>query len=204
MDSSLWSAAGWFVVLCLVLSGIVYTVVIYNNLVQLKHAVSTAWRNIDVLLKQRHDELPKLVDVCKEHAKFEKETLERVMLARAAAHDASKAHDVKGVGEAETVMRAGLSRLFAVAENYPELKTAESFTQLRRRVTEIEEQIADRREFYNHSVFLNNTRVEQFPDVVIAKYFAFSAADLLEFEEEKLTDVSIGEAFNVSAEPASV
>ena len=170
---------------------IVYAIVIYNNLVGLKHAVSQAWSNIDVLLKQRHDELPKLVETCKQYMKHERETLEQVMRARAAVADAREAHDVGGVGQAEGMLRVGLGNLFAVAEAYPDLKANESFQHLQTRITSLENTIADRREFYNASVNANNVRIEQFPDIILARMLGFRSADLLEFAAEEKADVSL-------------
>lgn len=175
---------------------LVYTVTIYNGLVRLGHLVSQAWSNIDVLLKQRHEELPKLVESCKQHKNFEVDALERVMQARTAAQSARMAGDVKGVGEAETQMRAGLGSIFAVAEAYPELSADESFQKLLARISQIEESIADRREFYNDAVTVNNVRIEQFPDILVAKQFGFSQADLLEFEKAQTEDVSVEALFN--------
>ncbi len=123
------SAISTFVFWGIALGAVLYGIVIYNNLVNLKHAVSKAWSNIDVLLKQRHDELPKLIETCKQYMKFEQETLEKVMQARSAAQAARANGDVKGVGQAETQMRLGLGNLFAVAEAYPELKANQSFQQ---------------------------------------------------------------------------
>lgn len=177
------------------LAGALYAVLIYNNLVRLKHQVSKSWSNIDVLLKQRHDELPKLVETCKQYMQFEQDTLEKVMLARAAAHTARGQGDVKGVGAAETQMRLGLGQLFAVAENYPELKANQSFQQLQARISGLENAIADRREFYNEAVNLNNVRIEQFPDVILARIFAFKAADLMEFSAAELKDPDIKSLF---------
>lgn len=179
---------GWFVAGGIALGAVLYGVAIYNNLVKLKHAVAKAWSNIDVLLKQRHDELPKLVETCKQYMKFEQETLEKVMQARADAQAARQAGDVKGVGAAETQMRLGLGNLFAVAEAYPELKANQSFQQLQARISGLENAIADRREFYNESVNINNVRIEQFPDLIVARLFKFGAFDLLEFSEEELRD----------------
>lgn len=105
----------------------IYFIMIYNALVNLKHNVSKAWSNIDVLLKQRHDELPKLVETCKQYMKFEQETLEKVMRARADVAAAREAHDVRSLGQAEGALRIGLGNLYAVAEAYPELKTNETF-----------------------------------------------------------------------------
>ncbi|MEN8721065.1 MAG: LemA family protein [Oceanococcaceae bacterium] len=177
-------------------AALLYGVLIYNNLVNLKHQVSKSWANIDVLLKQRHDELPKLVETCKQYMQYEGDTLEKVMLARAAAQTARGQGDVKGVGAAESQMRMGLGQLFAVAENYPELKANESFQQLQARISGLENAIADRREFYNEAVNINNVRIEQIPDVIIARLCNFRPADLMEFADSELTDVNIKSLFS--------
>jgi LemA protein len=186
----------WFIVLAAVLVVIVYVIIIYNALVGLKHGVSKAWANIDVLLKQRHDELPKLVETCKQYMKYEQETLDKVMQARAAAWAAREKGDVAGVGAAESTMRMGLGNLFALAENYPDLKANENFRHLQARITGLENSIADRREFYNESVNVLNVRIEQFPDVLVARNFGFKAAQLLEFSEEELKDVDMKALFS--------
>jgi len=111
-----------------------YAVTMYNNFVRLKNNVAQAWSNVDVLLKQRHDELPKLVDACRQYMQHERGVLEKVTEARAAVHSAREAGDVGSLGAAETELRAGLSRLFAVAENYPELRANENFQHLHRAV----------------------------------------------------------------------
>ncbi len=162
-----------FVIIGMIIAVLIYGVMIYNNLVNLKHAVTKAWSNIDVLLKQRHDELPKLVETCKQYMKYEQETLERVMKARAAVSSAMQKGDVGAVGSAESEMRIGLGNLFAVAENYPDLKANESFLHLQSRITGLENSIADRREFYNETVNNNNVRIEQFPDVHPGQTFQF-------------------------------
>ena len=173
-----------------------YGVIIYNNLVALKHRVAKAWSNIDVLLKQRHDELPKLVSTCKEYMGYEQETLEKVIQARSMVSDARENQDIEALGKAETVLRAGLGKLFALAEAYPDLKANSSFQHLQSRISDLENGIADRRELYNDAVNLNNIRIEQFPDVLVARFFAFKAFDLLEFSEEEKADVNIGQLFN--------
>ena len=100
------------------------------------------------------------------------------------------------LGEAEGLLRMGLGRLFALAENYPELKANESFQHLQTRITGLENAIADRREFYNESVNVNNIRIEQFPDLIVARLFAFSPFDLLSFKEEEKADVDVHALFN--------
>lgn len=183
------------IVLVVIIGVGLYGVTIYNGLVALKHSVSKAWSNIDVLLKQRHDELPKLIEVCKQYMGFEQETLERVIAARSAVSSAREAGDVGKLGAAETLMRKGLGGLFALAENYPELKANENFQHLQNRISSLENSIADRREFYNESVNLNNIRIDQFPDVVIARWFAFGHRELLEFSEAETEDVDMRALF---------
>lgn len=184
-----------FIVLGVLVVAVIYFITIYNNLVQLKHNVSKAWANIDVLLKQRHDELPKLVETCKQYMGYEQQTLEKVMHARAAVFNAREQGDVKALGPAEQQLRLGLGNLFAVAENYPDLKANDSFQHLQARISGLENAIADRREFYNESVNNLNVRIEQFPDVVIARNLGFKAADLLEFSDEEKKDVDMKALF---------
>jgi LemA protein len=169
---------------------------IYNRLVGLKHGTKAAWSNIDVLLKQRHDELPKLIETCKQHMKFEQDTLERVIRARSAVNKASVSGDLAGLGVAETELRAGLGHLFAVAEAYPELKANVSFQQLQSRISALETSISDRRELYNEAVNINNVAIEQFPASVVAGMFAFASAKLLEFSDAETADVDVKALFN--------
>jgi LemA protein len=173
----------------------IYGVMVYNSLVQVKHNVSKAWANIDVVVKQRHDEVPKLVEVCKQYRQFEQETLQRVIEARSRVFQASQSQNMPALGQAETALRAGLANLYAVAEAYPELKTNEQFLNLQTRISALENAIADRREFYNESVNINNVRIEQFPDVIIAGMFNFPARHPLEFQEEEKRDVDVKQLF---------
>ena len=173
----------------------IYIVSMYNHLVRLKHNVSKAWSNIDVLLKQRHDEIPKLVETCKQYMKFEQETLEKVMQARSRVSEARQNQDVPGLGIAEGALRMGLGQLFAVAEDYPELRANENFQHLQGRISSLENSIADRREFYNESVNINNIGIEQFPDIIVARVFGFGPRDLLEFEAAEIADVNVKQLF---------
>ena len=185
----------WVVLAAIALVGIIYVIVIYNNLVRLKHNVSKAWSNIDVLLRQRHDELPKLVETCRRYMQHERETLERVISARTAVGQAREKKDMAALSGAESLLRTRLGQLFAVAEQYPELRADASFQHLRERITGLENAIADRREFYNDCVNRNNIRIETFPDVILARFFSFESADLLEFDAEDTADVSLGSLF---------
>jgi LemA protein len=183
------------IVLGVLLVVVVYAVMIYNNLVQIKHNVSKAWANIDVLLKQRHDELPKLVETCKQYMKFEQDTLTKVMEARSKVFTAREQQNISALGQAEGALRATLGNLFALAEAYPDLKTNQTFQQLQSRISSLENAIADRREFYNESVNVNNVRIEQFPDSIVAGMFSFKPAQLLEFQAEEKADVDVGRLF---------
>ncbi len=185
---------GW-IFLGVVAVVVVYAVMIYNGLVNLKHAVSKSFANIDVLLKQRHDELPKLVETCKRYMAHEQDTLTQVIDARSKVASAQQAGDVGALGQAESAMRIGLGNLFALAENYPDLKADQSFAHLQQRITGIEHSIADRREVYNESVNNNNVRIEQFPDVVIANFFRFMPFELLEFSDAEKADVDMKTLF---------
>ena len=187
------------VLLAIAVLVVVYAAMLYNGLVEVKNNVSRAWSNIDVLLKQRHDELPKLVEVCRQYSQFEKETLSRVTEARSRVAQAREAGDVAALGPAEAALRAGVGKIFAVAEAYPELKANQNFMQLQSRITGLENAIADRREFYNDSVNVNNIRVEQLPQALIARAFGFKEARLLEFDARETSDVDMGSLFSSKA-----
>lgn len=174
----------------------VYVVMLYNGLVQLKHGVAKAWANIDVALKQRHDELPKLVEVCKQYKQFEQTTLQSVIEARGRVQTAREQHDVPALSRAEASLRTGLGQIYAVAEAYPELKANEQFMQLQQRISSLESLISDRREFYNEAVNLNNVRVDSFPDTLIARLFRFQPHPLLEFADHEKADVDVRQLFN--------
>jgi LemA protein len=174
---------------------LVYLVMLYNQLVQVKQNVSKSWANIDVLLKQRHDELPKLVETCKQYMKFEQDTLIKVMDARSNVSNAREQQNIGALGQAEGELRGALGRLFALAEAYPELKTDETFQHLQERISTLENAIADRREFYNESVNINNVRIEQFPDSIVAALFNFKPMQLLRFSAEETADVDVKQLF---------
>src|SRR5580704_2662643 len=180
--------------LLLALSG--YLIGVYNGLVRVRNAVKLAWSNIDVLLAQRHDELPKLVEVCRQYMQYEADTLERVMRARSGVEAARSAGNVGSLGAAERDLRTGLAGLYAVAENYPQLKASEPFRHLQDRISGLETAIADRREVYNDAVNTNNVRIATFPDALIAGLGDFPAAQLLHFQADQTADVDLKAAFS--------
>lgn len=173
-----------------------YFVAIYNHLVALKHNTDNAWSEIDVILKQRHSELPKLIEVCKRYMHHESDTLERVMLARNNVMHAGKHFNIDDLGTAEKQLRQGILGLYATAEAYPNLKADQNFLELQARISELENGISDRRTNYNHNVTLINTRIEQFPDLFIARLFAFKAYELLQFSEQEIQDIEVNTLFD--------
>ncbi|OPZ92864.1 MAG: LemA family protein [candidate division TA06 bacterium ADurb.Bin417] len=155
---------------------------LYNMFILLKNNVARAWSNIDVLLKQRYDELPKLVEVCRSYMEYEKETLERVIRLRSVIGGASGLEErLKAEGE----LAGALKTLFAVSENYPQLKANENFEQLRQRISGLENEIADRREFYNESANLYNIKIAQIPDVLVARMMGCKPIPLFETAPEQ-------------------
>lgn len=175
---------------------LIYGITLYNHLVNVKHAVAKAWANIDVLLKQRHDELPKLVEVCKQYKEFEQATLQRVIEARSQVQTARQQQDIPALGQAEGMLRMGLGNIFAVAEAYPELKANENFMQLQNRIVSLENGIADRRELYNEAVNINNVQIEVFPASIVAVLFNFGEKPLLEFSASEKADVDMKRLFS--------
>jgi LemA protein len=167
---------------------LIYFVTIYNSLVRLRNDIDKAWSNIDVLLKQRHDELPKLIETCKGYMQYEQKTFQLVTEARTAF---LRAGSVAEKAQADNMMTGALKTLFAVAENYPDLKANNNFMQLQGRISELEERIADRREFFNDDVNTYNIRIQQLPDVFVAKLLSLQRRDLFKVSEEDRRDVEV-------------
>jgi LemA protein len=182
-----------FIGVVIVGSLVVYGVGLYNSLVRLDKNCEKAWSNIDVLLKQRSDELPKLIDTAKQYMDYEQETLQQVIEARSQVQQAS---GPKEEAQADSMLKGALGNFFALAEDYPELKANENFTQLQGRISDIEERIADRREYYNEAATTHNTRIEQVPYIVIAGPLGFTEKELFEATAEDRQDVDVGAAFD--------
>jgi len=167
-----------FLVLTFVAAGLlIYRGTLYNGLVALRNDIDKAWANIDVLLKQRYDELPRLADVCKGYMQYERETLQQLTEARA---QCAAAVTVNQKAQQSGRVSASIQRLLATAENYPDLKANQTFLELQERITGLERQIADRREFYNDAINLFNTRIRQMPDALLASIAGFQARQLLQ------------------------
>ena len=175
--------AGLFVVIV-----VGYFTMLYNGLILVKNNIDKAWANIDVLLKQRHDEIPKLVDVCKGYMEHERGTLEAVIKAR---QGVMSAQGPAAMGQAEGALQTAMRQLFALAENYPNLKAQSSFQQLQERVSALESQIADRREFYNDSVNTYNIRIQSMPDAFVANMLRLTPREMYKVDATDREDVKI-------------
>lgn len=179
-----WIIIGIIVVLLIV------GVVIYNSLVTMRTRVEEAWSDITVQLKRRYDLIPNLVNAVKGYAAHEKEVFEKVTEARA---NALNAQGVKETAAAENQFEAALKSLFAVSENYPQLRATENFQQLQTELTDTEDKIMAARRFYNGSARDLNIKVDSFPSNVIAGMFGFKKRDFFEVEDvasvEKPVDV---------------
>jgi LemA protein len=167
---------------------IVYVVMIFNGLISLKNDVAKAWANIDILLKQRHDELPNLVEVCKGYMNYEHDTLVKIAQARS---QYQQAVSVDQKAQADQTTTYALRGLFAVAENYPDLKANQNFLKLQNRITELENEIADRREYYNDSVNTFNTRIQQIPDTLVAAFMNLTPRAMFKVEDADKAPVSM-------------
>jgi LemA protein len=181
-----------FFAVVLALLAAFYLISIYNGLIQLRNNIDKAWANIDVLLKQRSDLIPNLVESVKGYMKYEKDVLEEITRLRtsimAASGPAEKARSSEAISSA-------LKTIFAVAENYPKLEASQNFLELQKQLAAIENQIADRREFYNDSVLLFNTRIHSLPDAIFAGMLGFRDKEYFKVaeEEKKVAEVKMEE-----------
>ncbi len=172
----------------IIVGGILYFVSIYNGLVKLRRDIDKNWSNIDVLLKQRHDEIGKLIKVCEGYMKYERETLEKITEMRTKYLNTDNIEEKKQI---DNQITTALKTIFAVAENYPDLKANNNFIQLQQRISELENEIADRRELYNESVNIYNIRINQIPDMFVARMMGYTGQKLFEVPEEERKDVNI-------------
>lgn len=179
---------GLMVVIVIVVLIFLYLIGTYNSLVRLRNKVKDQWAQIDVVLKQRNDLIPNVVETVKGYAKHEKETLNAVIEARSKAAAATSPEDeMKASGE----VTQALGRLFALAESYPELKANENFLKLQDNLNEMEEKIRYSRQFYNDSVLTYKNKIEMFPSNIVASLFKFKPEAFFEATEEERKNVEV-------------
>jgi LemA protein len=169
------------ILLALAVGVALWAVGIYNGLVTLRNQVKNAWAQIDVQLKRRHDLIPNLVETVKGYAGHERETLESVIQARAAAVSAK---GVPAQAQAEQGLSGALGRLMLVVEQYPDLKANTNFLSLQEELTSTENRIGFSRQHYNDSVMTFNTRIQKFPDNIVAGSFSFTEESFFELQDE--------------------
>jgi LemA protein len=167
---------------------VTYAVILYNELVRLRNDNDRALANIDVLLKQRHDEVPNLVAAVKGYMEHERQTLETVAQARTASLAAAS---IPQKARADLLLTGALHSLFAVAERYPVLKASQNFLALQNRISELEERIADRREFFNDDVNTYNTRIAQIPEVFLARFMELKPRQLFQVSDQDRQQVEV-------------
>lgn len=178
---------GWAIGI-IVLVAIVIVVLIYNSLIQTRNRTDNAWSQIDVQLKKRANLVPNLVETVKGYVKHERETLESVTKARTAFMNAG---NIKEQAEATNMLTGALKSLFAVSENYPDLKANKNFLLLQEELSGIESKIAFARQFYNDSVLRLNNQVQSFPSNIIANMFGFKVREYFEVEEISRKPVAV-------------
>ncbi len=181
----------WYVVIAIAVIA-AFLIVMYNGLVRLRNLVDEAWNQISVQLKRRHDLIPNLVNAVKGYMDFEQETLTKVIEARSAAVSASGSGPAGAAAsaQAENFLTGALRQLFALVENYPDLKANQNVLQLQEELTTTENQIGFSRQHYNSSVRDLNTTVQTFPQVLIAGLFGFKEREYFQIEE---TDAAVPE-----------
>lgn len=157
----------------------------YNSLIKLKNRVDEAWSDIDVQLKRRYDLIPNLVETVKGYAAHEKDTLEKVIQARNSAMQAQSGGDAKAQAEAENMLSSTLKSIFALSENYPDLKANTNFLELQRELSDTENKIQASRRFYNGNVRDFNTKLQMFPTNIIGNMLGFKDRDFFEIEDAK-------------------
>lgn len=170
------------VTLALIISGIliIFVIIAYNSLIQLINRTNEAWADINVQLKRRYDLIPNLIDLVKVYAKHEKKVFAEVTEARSRA---LSAQSVQEKDASDDSVRSALSKLFAIAEDYPQLRAAENFAKLQDELTKTENMIASARRFYNGNVRDLNTKIESFPDNLVAKIFQFQKRDFFQLDQ---------------------
>ncbi|MHB8168063.1 MAG: LemA family protein [Thermoleophilia bacterium] len=178
----------WLIIIAVIALLIIALAAAYNGLVRSRNKVNNSWKQIDVQLKRRHDLIPNLVEMVKDYMSYEQEVLQNVTKARSEAMQAQGPADS---AKAENVLSGALKSLFAVAENYPDLKANQNVSQLQEELTSTENKIAFARQLYNDLVMDFNNKVQTFPSNVVAGAFGFKAREYFEVPEEEKEPVKV-------------
>ena len=177
-----------YIIIVLVVIVLIYVIVTYNGLVKSNNFVKEAFSTMDVYLKKRWDLVPNLVEVVKEYAKHEKETIEKITALRTNSYETMSIDNKINVNEQLT---QGLSKIIAISENYPELKASQNFIELSHDLTKIEDEIANSRKYYNGTVRNYNNKVQMFPSNIVASIFGFKQENMFEASAEEKNNVKV-------------
>lgn len=180
-----------YIILAVIFVVLIWVILTYNRLIVLKNRTQEAWSDIDVQLKRRYDLIPNLVETVKGYASHEKSVFENVTKARTAAMTAEQSGDPKKMAEAENMLSGTLKSLFAVAENYPDLKASANFLELQRELSDTENKIQASRRFYNTNVRDMNITIQSFPVNIVAGIFNFKKRDFFEIAETEKEPVKV-------------
>ena len=167
--------------------------VVFNRLVQLRNRAAGSWSDIDVQLKRRHDLVGNLVEAVKGYAHHEQQVLQKVTAARASAEGARSAGHPRAAGEAESALSGEVGKLFALVEAYPDLKASEQFASLHRALVDVEDDLQNARRYYNAVVRDLNTRIQSFPDLLIARSLGFHEREFFSLEDRREATVPLVE-----------
>ena len=177
-----------YVVIAIIAILVIYLTVQYNAFVKSNNIVKEAFSTMDIYLKKRWDLIPNLVEVVKGYEKHEKETFNEITSLRTNSYDSMSMNKKINVNEQLT---QGISKIMAISENYPELKASENFLQLSKDLTQIEDEIANSRKYYNGSVRILNTKIQMFPSNIVAGMFGFKQASMFEANAEEKNNVKV-------------
>ncbi|MFP4515019.1 MAG: LemA family protein [Parcubacteria group bacterium] len=184
------TTTAWIIIGAIVLLGLII-ISLYNSLIKLKNRVDEAWSDIDVQLKRRYDLIPNLVSTVKGYASHERETLDSVVEARNQAINSQQKNDTKEQAQAENSLTSALKSIFALSENYPDLKANTNFLELQRELSDTENKIQAARRFFNANVRQFNTKVQVFPTNMIAKGLNFTPYEYFEIETAQAENIEV-------------
>ncbi len=178
----------FYIIIGVIVIILLYVLITYNKLIKCKNLVKEAFSTMDVYLKKRWDLVPNLVEIVKGYASYERDTIEKVTSLRANTYDSMSTDKKININEQLT---EGLAKIIAVSENYPDLKASENFLELSHNLTQIEDEIANSRKYYNGTVRIFNNKIQMFPSNIIASIFGFHSAAMFEANAEEKNNVKV-------------
>lgn len=177
-----------YIIIGIVVILVIYVLITYNDLIKMRNIVKEAFSTMDVYLKKRWDLVPNLVEIVKGYTKYEKETLDEITSLRTNNYENMEMKNKININEKLT---EGISKIMLISEKYPDLKASESFLELSRNLTKLEDEIANSRKYYNGSVRIYNNKIQMFPSNIVAKIFRFKQANMFEAKTEEKNNIKV-------------